>query len=275
MDRLGCSLRHQLHIHGWGALTYKVFPSFRGRTARLSAAKRTKHVREHGNLGSTLGMVERAQPDLLVLNEVIYEFYREELEHSLQQMGFRSIAWGLSTHYPGTSLSTLVASKEPGIPIPCVMPQRPCMGGGAGMAGLRLLDTSRAVFGVHLTYRSPALFTRQLEYIVQTAAAEQSRGQRVILGGDWNESSHTVIRAANFKSLSLISAALMEPATCPTFLPKSFRKPLDHIFIPSYWQSISSNAIEFGSDHLALAVEVRENEFTHEVNGISTVTSGT
>jgi endonuclease/exonuclease/phosphatase family metal-dependent hydrolase len=257
MDRLASSVRHQLQIHGWGALSYVMFPSLRGSPAKLSATKRTAYVLKHRNLGPTLEMIEQARADVVVLNEVIYELHRAELESALVQIGFQGIAWGVSTHYPGTSISTLVASKEPGTAIRCVMPQRPSMGGGAGMAGLRLLRTSRTIFGVHLTYRSPALFERQLDYIAQVAADEYARGREVIIGGDWNDSVSAIVKNPKFRSLNLVPASLTENATCPTFFPHFLRKPLDHIFIPCHWRGITSNTIAFGSDHLALAVEVR------------------
>ncbi len=193
---------------------------------------------------------------MLVLNEVIYELYRGELEQALWQTGFQTIAWGVSTHYPGTSISTLVATKGLGTAIPCTMPQRPSMGGGAGMAGIRLAGTSTSVFGIHLTYRSPTLFERQIKYLVKVAASEKNHGNDVIVAGDWNEREATIISNPEFTMLDLVPSVSVESATCPTFLPRFLQKPLDHVFIPPHWQRVRSDTIAFGSDHLALEVEV-------------------
>lgn len=256
MDRLFSSVKHQLHIHGWGVLTYEFLPPLRGRTAAVSELKRAAYVQKHRNLQPILDLVQKTQPDVLVLNETIYEMYRDELETALHCMRFQTIAWGVSTHYPGTTISTLVATKRAGIPIPCTMPQRSSMGGGAGMAGIRLSDSSLSVFGVHLTYRSPGLFKRQIAYLAKVAAKERAHGTEVIVAGDWNEREATIVANPDFRQLHLMPAALQEEATCPTFLPRFLQKPLDHVFVPPHWQRGDSKAIAFGSDHLALVVEV-------------------
>lgn len=256
MDRLTPSLKHQLHIHGWGALTYEILPPLRGRIAAVSEARRVAYVGRHKDLGATTALIQRVSPDVLVLNEVIFELYRDELERALADEGFQTIAWGLSTHYPGTTLSTLVATKAPGAPIPCTMPQRPSMGGGAGIAGIKLNEMRASVFGVHLTYRSPKLFIRQMQYVANVAAGEKACGNDVIVAGDWNECEATITANVDFKTLGLSTATQIESATCPTFFPPSWRKSLDHVFMPSHWRRVASDAIAFGSDHLAIAAEV-------------------
>jgi endonuclease/exonuclease/phosphatase family metal-dependent hydrolase len=256
MDRLYSSIKHQLHVHGWGALTYEFFPTLRGKMATVSERKRTAYILEHRNLEPTIDLIRQSQPDVLVLNEAIYELYREELEATLGRLGFRTMAWGVSTHYPGTRIATLVASREQGEPIQCKMPQRPSMGGGAGMAGIRLPASELAVFGVHLTYRSPGLFKQQLRYIAKIASSERRNGRDLVLAGDWNEPEAAIVSNPDFASLDLMSGVVHEDSTCPTFLPSHFQKALDHIFIPRHWQRGPSKTLPFGSDHLALIVEV-------------------
>jgi endonuclease/exonuclease/phosphatase family metal-dependent hydrolase len=261
MDRLVSSIKHHLHIHGWGALTYPFVPAWRGEAAQLSLSKRSAYVHKNQNLGPTWKMIDRINPDALVLNEVMYESYQEELERGLREAGFQTIAWGISTHYPGTSISTMVATKMSGTRIPCSMPQRPSMGGGAGMTGIRLRDIPITVFGVHLTYRSPTLFARQISYIAQVAAEEKDRGNEVVVSGDWNECVAKIAGHPDFEMLDLVSGATDESLTCPTFLPRFLQKPLDHVFVPSNWKPVGSNTIAFGSDHLALAVEIEPRLF--------------
>jgi endonuclease/exonuclease/phosphatase family metal-dependent hydrolase len=256
MDRLVPNVKHHLHIHGWGALAHVCVPSWRGKAAQLSLSKRLAYVHKNKNLGPTWKMIGRINPDVLVLNEVMYESHHQELESGLRQEGFQTIAWGVSTHYPGTSISTMVATKMSGTPIPCSMPQRPSMGGGAGMAGIRLSEIPLAVFGVHLTYRSPTLFARQINYIAQVSAQENCCGNEVIVSGDWNECVAKIVRHTDFKMLDLVSGETDESPTCPTFLPRFLQKPLDHVFVPSRWRAIESSTVAFGSDHLALAVEI-------------------
>lgn len=256
MDNFVSSVRHQLAIHGWGILAYEFFPPLRGKTAVVSETKRVAYVKAHKNLEMTFDMIKRYQPDVLVLNEVIYELYRDQMEQELKKEGFKSIAWGVSTHYNGTSISTLIATKQPGTAIPCTMPQRPSMGGGAGMAGIRLKERQLSILGMHLTYRSPTLFKRQIKYIVEIAVAEKALGNNIVLAGDWNESESAIFANPEFKTLDVVAGNSPEKLTCPTFFPQRLRKPLDHIFIPSHWKTTRSETIAFGSDHLALLEEV-------------------
>lgn len=256
MDHLALSVKHQLHIHGWGALAYLFCPPLFRECGKISRSRRVAYVLKNKNLGSTEEMISRTQPDVLVLNELIYELYGAEVETYLGQQGFQAIGWGISSHYPGTSISTLVAVKSGGELISCSMPQRPSIGGGAGMTGIRLAGRSQSVFGVHLTYRSPALFLQQIRYIARMAADEKARGNEVVIAGDWNESVSTITANSDFRSLGLMTGASRQHLTCPTFFPRFLRSSLDHVFVPNGWRQVRSDAIAFGSDHLALAVEV-------------------
>lgn len=125
------------------------------------------------------------------------------------------------------------------------------------MAGIRLPHL--VAFGVHLTYRSPTLFKQQIAYIAKVAAAEGAVGRQIVLAGDWNETEATITANAAFARLNLASGAAQEEPTCPTFLPRPLQKPLDHIFVPQSWQRRDSKTVAFGSDHLALLVDVERD----------------
>jgi len=256
MDSVVSSIWHQLHIHGPGVLTYEVFPGLRGLSPEVSESTRVAYAKKNQHLEPVFDLIKRIAPDALILNEALYELYKEDFERELRTNGFQTIAWGISTHYPGTSISTLLATKEAGDAISCTLPQRPSMGGGAGMAGIRLRGKSLSIFGMHLTYRNPPMFTKQLAYVAQMTKAERARGNEVILAGDFNESEAVVCSNSDFKALDLISADPQEKPTCPTFLPNWMQKPLDHIFMPADWKTNHAETISFGSDHLALLVDV-------------------
>lgn len=256
MDRFATSVWHQLHIHGPGILTYEFLPGLRGLSPTVSETRRVAYAKNHQHLEPIFNLVRSISPDVLTLNETLYEIYRDDIERELRANGFQTIAWGVSTHYPGTSISTLVATKESGDIIPCEMPQRPSMGGGAGMAGIRLRGKPLSVFGMHLTYRNPPMFAKQLAYIGSLAKKEQTQGREILLAGDFNESESAVRANPDFQTLGLVSADSREKLTCPTFLPPFARKPLDHVFMPSSWKTKHAEAIAFGSDHLALVADV-------------------
>jgi hypothetical protein len=257
MDRFASSLAHQFGIHGWGALTYATRFRLGKRIAELSLHKRQAHVVKHHTFRPVLDMIALVRPDFLVLNEAIYELCSAEIERSLGEIGFTAISWGKSSHYSGTTLSTLVAAKDAAFSIDCFMPQRPRFGGGAGMTGLRLSAMSISVFGVHLTYGSSALFRGQIEYIANVVTRERAFGRSVIIAGDWNERASTIMEIPEFQPVGLAPAASVQLLTCPTFLPRLFQMPFDHVFIPVEWHGLDARVIAFGSDHLALAVTVQ------------------
>src|SRR5580704_5163148 len=130
MDRMLSSVKHHLHIHGSAILNFGVSQRLRDRNNIAVGMRRAEYVKKHQNLDPAIEMIRRLQPDILILNEVIYELNCELFEDVLDRIGFRTIEWGISNHYPGTSISTLLATKAPGSAIRCMMPQRPSMGGG-------------------------------------------------------------------------------------------------------------------------------------------------
>ncbi|MEA2701870.1 MAG: hypothetical protein QOE22_579 [Candidatus Parcubacteria bacterium] len=262
MDRFATNLKRHLHMHGWGVLTYEFFPFLRGRSSRISKGKRIAYVKKHQYLDPYLELIQRIAPDILILNEALYELYHERIERELRAMGFQTIAWGLSEHYPGTTISIVVATKEPGEIIPCSMPQRPSMGGGAGMAGIRLKARPLTIFGVHLTYRNPAMFVKQLAYIAEMTTKERALGNEAVLAGDWNENETALYANPSFRLLGLVSADPDEKLTCPVFLPRFLQRALDHIFISPHWTRVHAETVASGSDHLALSVEVEPQSTT-------------
>jgi endonuclease/exonuclease/phosphatase family metal-dependent hydrolase len=255
MDRLLSSVRHHLHIHGLAILNCRFSRRSDDRIVAVRM-RRAKYISKHQNLNPTIDMIWRLQPDILILNEVIYELNRELFEDVLDRIGFQTIEWGVSNHYPGASISTLLATRAPGTSIRCAMPQRPSMGGGAGMAGVELAVGSLSVFGMHLTYGGSLLFERQVKYIAEVARNQATRLSNIVVAGDWNASEATIFANQDFRRLNLVSGASIENPTCPSFFPRFLQRPLDHVFVPSKWKRVRSEAIAFGSDHLALMVDV-------------------
>jgi endonuclease/exonuclease/phosphatase family metal-dependent hydrolase len=259
MDHLLSSVKHHLHIHGLAILNCGFSQRADDRNMAIRM-RRVWYVKKHQNLNPTFDMIWRIQPDILILNEVIYELNREPFEEVLDRIGFRTMEWGVSNHYPGASISTLLATRASGTSIRCAMPQRPSMGGGAGMAGIELTVGSLRVFGMHLTYGGSQLFERQVKYIAEVARNQATRLSDVVVAGDWNASEATIFANQDFRSLNLVSGASIENPTCPSFFPRFLQRPLDHVFVPSRWKRVRSEAIAFGSDHLALMVDVESTD---------------
>ena len=257
MDRLCSALRGHAAFHGPTILRFLVYPkSLKEAQARQSPG-RVRYLARHVDLRATVELLERENADVLILNEVLPQFHRDILEPLFARLGYTSVAWGESIHYPDATVSTIVASKIAGVAVPIDLSWESHAGGGAGIAAIRLTDQPVTVVGLHLGIadKFPWLYKVEMQMLAQWVAQEKADGREVIIAGDWNASSASMARHRPFARLGLMNADKDTP-TCPTFLP--WQKPLDHIFIPSGWTSSDLRAIPFGSDHLALSVEVAQ-----------------
>jgi endonuclease/exonuclease/phosphatase family metal-dependent hydrolase len=250
MDTVAGNLRNHIAIHGPRILLHVFVPWTRGRKAGV-AVHDPDYIRRHTDLRPVYDLIDAAKPDVIVLNEVLQEMHGEELTAYLRDRGFDNIAWGAGLHYPETHISTVVATKWDSTPIACEMPHLPCMGGGAGSAGMRVEDIS--MLGAHLGNGIPDLVESQLAYLAEVAAREEADGQKVMLAGDFNIPAHSKAAREAFRKLDLAAADGDNFPTCPTFLP--FHTPLDHVFLPSTIRIKNLQTYFFGSDHLALSVE--------------------
>ena len=104
-----------------------------------------------------------------------------------------------------------------------------------------------------------ALWRSQIDAIAGLAKAEQEKGNAVLLTGDWNAVEGPIFAQESFKKLRLVSADKNKTPTCPTSLPRFLQWSVDHIFIPPSWKTTRAETIAFGSDHLALLVEIAGN----------------
>ena len=252
MDSLWRHLRGHLAFHGAGAIAYLFFPPAHKLFPVAEAYSRARYLRAHSSISAILTLIEEENPDILVLNELIYELMHDPLKEALRQLGYTSFAWGKSEHHEDAHVSTLVAAKESGEAFPCTMPQNPYMGGGGGIAGLRL-GSGVSVIGAHLV-NGQSIWKAQVEAIADQAQKEIDSGNKVILAGDWNHNERAINEVESFRALGLKSVEKKESGTCPSFF--LWRFALDHIFISETWKSARANTLAFGSDHLALSAEI-------------------
>ena len=189
-----------------------------------------------------------------MLNELIKQIQCSEIEKELSALGYSSIYFGYSAHHDDATVSSLVASKIKGEKLAIEFTEGAHAGGGGGIVGLRLVQSNITVVGVHMcTPKFPWLYDAQIADIVKFLETEKLLGREVIIAGDWNASTLFLKKYPAFSKLNLINSE-GDMLTCPTFLPKL--EPLDHIFVPQNFKTINSKTIAFGSDHLAVSVEV-------------------
>lgn len=253
MQNLWTNTLGHLAFHGWSMIPFFLAPKTIENRVALPNPRRVHYLRRNCDLGNTLRMLRRENADIVMLNEVIPQIYKPKLEAELSALGYRSIYWGRSSHYPDTTVTSLVATKAAAEAVPSLLPQAEHPGGGGGMAMLR--SKSFTAIAVHMTVgaKFPRLYARQIDVIAEAVRKEQAAGRKVIVGGDWNESAAAIRKYPAFAELDLVNVE-GDVGTCPTFLP--WLKPLDHIFVSGGWKALDVQTVEFGSDHLALAAKL-------------------
>jgi len=257
MDHLLPIIRGHLAFHGSTMVNFLFHPKSLKKAQARPSRRRTEYLFGHVNLQNTLKLVERTGADIVVLNEVLPQFHFAQLEPHLEELGYRTRVWGESMHYPDATVSTLIASKMPGSVVPIDLSWEEHAGGGAGVAAVRFDDSAITAIGLHLGIadKFPWLYEAEISALAKFIAEEQAAGREVIAAGDWNASAAFIQRHRSFSKLGLADAAGDIP-TCPTFLP--WQKPLDHVFVPKSWSVLDRQACAFGSDHLALIVNVAD-----------------
>jgi endonuclease/exonuclease/phosphatase family metal-dependent hydrolase len=255
MDRLAVNVRSLAAYHSWTSFLIAILcPPLRGRFGGPPhSAKRIEYLKKHENLGATIRLIAETNPDILILNEIVPEIHKPQLDVALKEMGFVSLTYGLGGKYRDAHASTLVATKEQAVVIPATMPQLPYPGCGGGIAALRLKN-GVSVIGAHMAFRGNYLWHEQLESIASLIRNEQAFGNKVVFGGDCNETEKPITPV--FSELGLVSSDKNKTATCPTSLPSIFQKSLDHIYVSNVWTIQNFRTISFGSDHLAVYADV-------------------
>lgn len=256
MDRFGNNVLGLAAYHSWLALPGILIPALRGKGAGAPySQKRIDYLRKHKDLDPLFRMIVATDPDILILNEVIPEVCGDELTATLQNLGYTTITIGKGGKYPNAHVSTCVAAKSTGEPLPSTMPQPPLPACGGGVAGLRL-SSGISVIGAHTAFGGSDLWRAQIRAITEAAETEQRKGNEVILAGDWNEIQDKITVQPGWKNLNLKPVDPSKTPTCPVSLPTLFRRQLDHIFVPKTWTVASFKTMAFGSDHLAVLAEV-------------------
>ena len=255
VNRLVTNMRGIAAYHSWSSfLVALLCPPLRGRWGGSSySSKRIEYLQRHEDLDATIRLVSEANPDILILNEVVPEIHRSRLDGALKEMGFATITYGLGDKYPDAHVSTLVATKEKTDVLPAKMPQLPYPGCGGGIAGLRF-KSRVSIIGAHLALGGGDLWHQQLAAIAALVRDEEALGNRVVFAGDCNETEK--LMTPSFSKLGLVSVDEHKSPTCPTSLPRIFQKSIDHIYISNTWRIKDFRTIPFGSDHSALYTEI-------------------
>ena len=255
MDSLTNNMRGLAAYHSWNSFLIAILcPPLRGRWGGPPySSKRIEYLQKHEDIKATIRLISETNPDILVLNEVVPEIHRSQLDFALKEMGFATMAYGLGGKYPDAHVSTLVATKEEASVIPATMPQPPYPGCGGGIAGLRLKN-GISIIGAHMALGGTDLWRKQLADIVTLIENEETLGNKVVFAGDCNETEKFI--NPSFLKAELTSVDKHETSTCPTSLPGIFQKSLDHIYIPNIWTLEDFRTIQFGSDHLALFAQI-------------------
>lgn len=205
------------------------------------------------NLNNLYALIEKENPDIVIVNELLLELHKQQFEEFLKEKQFETIAWGLAKHMPGATVATVVASKLSGTSFSLEVHQVPEISGGAGFVGVRLTNSPLSIIGGHFTNSRRTLSRQQIEDVARAAKIEVQSGRSVVIAGDFNETEKRIRKVEAFQELNLKTSS--QEKTFPTMLPAPLRRDLDHIFVSNDLEVIRSNTIHFGSDHLALLAE--------------------
>lgn len=154
---------------------------------------RIERKRSASSIESTLELIQKEDPDLLILSEVFGETQRLELKAALQLQGYDYFSVGQGHRFGAKSkehVELLLASKMPIEKIqsePIDAP--PVWGQGGGILCVRIPDIDCTVIAVHLAHnvqRSQASLQKQMKTIEQCMNDPSSQSKRVLLLGDMN-----------------------------------------------------------------------------------------
>lgn len=261
MDRFFPNLFAHFGIHGWRLLPL----FFAGNTTNfffdLSQSRypeRSSYVRDKSDLSRIVHEIHMQQPDVVILNELLFRVHKHEIELWLRDEGFHHFSWGKSAYHSShhdhrdMTTATMVASKLPVVDgyVP-FLPQLAQPGGGGGIAGVRLANAPITILGVHLSIFYKKLWRSQVERLAELVASERDEGREVIIAGDWNATQKPIRKIKDFSSLKMRSADPNKTPTCPTNQIAGFprRRQIDHIYVPESVETQSFTTGHFGSDH--------------------------
>lgn len=268
MDSLMRNFAAHFGIHGWRIVPLSLAGNMTNFLFDLSQSRypeRSNYIRDKSDLSRIVHVVHEQQPDVVILNELLFRVHKHEIELWLRDEGFHYFSWGRSAYHLSDldhrdmTTATLVASKTPVLEgyVP-FMPQLAQPGGGGGIAGVRLSNAPITIIGLHLAIFYKKLWRSQIERIVELVLNERDQGREVILAGDWNATSRAIIKTNGFSDLGLETADASHTPTCPTAQMFGFprRRHIDHIFIPQKSRLSAFNSGHFGSDHMWVSATI-------------------
>ncbi|MCK4386596.1 MAG: endonuclease/exonuclease/phosphatase family protein [Candidatus Pacebacteria bacterium] len=255
MNSIWWNLYGHFGIHGW------IFPFLPiiGKYIKLrDNPKRLKFISKNSNLKTILNVIKKQHPNIIILNELIFQTHKEEIEKKLKLEGFNSFAWGKSAHHNDATVCTLAASKLKATDTkikPLTQINR--AGSGGGTAGLKINNSPIIIIGLHLSSCYPNLWKQQILEIAEIIKKERKAGNEVIVAGDFNATEENINSIKRFKILGLKSVN-NKTKTCPTCQILGFPKMkiLDHIFVSKNTKITNTKSGSFESDHLWLSVDI-------------------
>lgn len=255
MDIAWWNIWHHVVFHGINILFFAVTNAL-GIDIKYSLAKRPdgyrmNYLRRNSSLVPILNIIKEEDPDVVVLNELIYQIHKEGIEGLLKEQGFSSFSWACMSHHKEATVTTLVAYKGLAESFQIEVPQRFRMGCGGSVSMLRINDYPLTIFGVHLGHPY-TIWRDQLQTVSEIVKQEIERGYHLIVAGDFNRSAEQINSEKEFASLELTS---VNKNTEPTFVLAP--KTLDHIFVQKSTIIDSVQYTRFGSDHVAITSILR------------------
>lgn len=245
--RLSSNITSHFYIHGAEMLLPK---SINHTVATRLSTKRSSHIQD------VCKVIEAEDPDVVCLNEVLRGLHEQALTNCFKRLGFTTIAWGEAKHYEHPlQISTVVATKMQGMPLPFDLPIPKRMGGGGGGCAIVFDDRKMLVVGFHAP--SIGKVNPQAQFAFLKNFLSQYKNYAIVVCGDMNKTKDEleVIAPFLFHEFGLVSSG--DEPTCPYYyVPRLPPQRIDHIlYNPAKMKVVSEKLVQTFSDHKAIVAE--------------------
>lgn len=211
-------------------------------------------------------LVERFEPEILILNEVMPKISRKELDY-LESKKY-NIVMNLTIH-KRTNLNhaSVIATKFKGEQVEIDWKLK----GGGGVCAYKIPEIKTLVVAPHPTAFNTKVRNKQLAYLATFLKnfLDENPEYEIMIGGDFNTEGHNVDE--HFKGMGLqrfSEKSFPNDELWARFSEKKIawlksilyltegQRDLDHILVSQDWKLNKIESMETGSDHKALVVEI-------------------
>ncbi len=249
-------------IGSWIALHAKIFAK------RKKCIQREQHLRDGKHPVEQI--IQKYQPEVLVMNEVIYAPWGSETKSLLDKYNYAYRIIGLPKKLKKSlARNTLIASKLPGksvnIPISNFA--------GGHFCALRIKNSDVLILGIHASAFAPKIRSQQIKEVFEFSKQKIQDGLQVVVAGDFNyelpqdKGIQIPMGLLNYtkpsfphpnllKKINLLPRISQKLLQSLLSLSNGGQRSINHILIPSNWTMLNFCSEVTSSDHSGLIAKI-------------------